>query len=266
MLPFFPIFAIFDVYMLRFGKDKNNNFLMHSYSDRSGMIIGFGAGNSWEKYYIFKKLDKIDTKRFYSEQGMFGIINEKGEKITPPMFSEMAPFSDGIAEVKVQGKKGMIDEDGNFIIPAEYEVLERHWRETPVTYWASKEGKFGILDKEGKELVPFIYDKVETHYSEFYKLYKGDKVGIYVPFEVHIPPVYSDLAGYNISAKRLLMLRENQPYIVDFNGNEYKTFSEKYKMFQLFPEPQRQDIEGVYYEKQVYYPKLDTRKKIEFAE
>lgn len=144
--------------------------------------------------------------------------------------------------------------------------MEKHRRGTPVTYWASKEGKIGILDKGGRVLVPFIYDRIETYYSEFYKLYKGDKVGIYVPFEVHIPPVYSELVGWKIKAKRLLMLKGKTPCIVDFNGYEYETFSEKYKMFQLFPEPQRQDIEGVYYEKKVYYPNYDTRKKIEFVE
>lgn len=260
IIPFFPILMKTDIYVKRFGKDKFNNLLIHTYSDRSGMLLFMAAGSTSQGYYVYKKLDQIKLKRPYFENGKYGIINEKSEKITEPIFSSLSAFEKGIARAEINGKKGIVDENGQFVIPAQYDCLEKHWGQYPTIYEASQNGKFGILSKDGKTLVPFEYEDISMHYDGIFVLHSLGKIGIYVPYEVYIPPIYTDYGAKSTFRKYLLVFQNQTPYILDFDGNQYEVLEKKYKIIDFSNSPT--DDNSIYYKNKIYTPKYETRTKV----
>ena len=86
----------------------------------------------------------------------------------PLIYDSVSYFSEGLANVKVNGKVGFIDKTGRFVIPLLYDNAS-----------AFKEGlaivqinyKNGLVDKLGKIIVPPIYDKVGIfHWLLYYKI------------------------------------------------------------------------------------------------
>lgn len=60
-------------------------------------------------------------------------------------------------EVMVQDRWGVIDSDGNIIVPIVYDSVSVN---TPNLYRVEKDGKTGIIDGKGEILFPFIYNKL----------------------------------------------------------------------------------------------------------
>lgn len=54
------------------------------------------------------------------KDGKVGFVNNKGQMITPFMFSGRGRFSDGFTAVRPEGKWGYLNEDGKLVIPASY--------------------------------------------------------------------------------------------------------------------------------------------------
>ena len=46
------------------------------------------------------------------KDGKYGYINEKGEVVIQPKYEFANQFYDGLASVKIEGKKGFIDKGG----------------------------------------------------------------------------------------------------------------------------------------------------------
>lgn len=236
---------------------------MHQYYDNTGAILFVGAGHSGKYIDVYQKLKKYLHPYFYAKQGKYGLINAQGDTLTPPIFNEYLPFSDGVAKIEIENKKGVIGEMGNVIIPAKYDFLEQGWKQSSDTYYVSRAGNFGILSKENRELVPFVYENIAPHYDFFYKLYKNNKVGIYIPkTNIHIPAIYDELKSENTEYQSFLVFKEGIPYIVDYYGYEYESQSNDAFNFSIVPQPQSK--EAVYFEGKYYFPKLETGKKVIF--
>lgn len=261
VIPFFPIFARFDIHILRFGKDESGNLLVNVYYDNSGMILLFGAGNSGSYYYTYKKLDQVQLTRPYFENGKYGIQNKQGQKVTAPIFSYLSVFENGQADIEINGKYGIIDEEGNFIIPALYSslFLSKRWNR-PDVYIASKGKKYGILDKQGKELVPFKYDNIEG--DDFFRLYLGNKLGIYVPHQVHIPAIYDSYYGKASDDSFILVFKGEEGYMVDYNGYEYQTESTPFNLFRDFFNYSLKDKNEVQRKNIIYKPNYKIKRKL----
>lgn len=106
-------------------------------------------------------------------------------------FSEVFEFHDSLAIVKGGSYYGVIDRNGNLVIPCEYNNLERCGK---VFYAEKWRREWGVIDREGKELVPCRYDK----YEEEVTVYPEDEIIRYIE---------EDSSGYGIFFK-------------DFNGKK----------------------------------------------
>lgn len=265
VIPFFPIFARFDIYTLRFGRDKSNNLLISRYYDNSGMILLFGAGSDGSDYYTYKKLEDVKIKRPYFENDKYGILNEQGEKITPPIFSSITNFEDGKADIRIDNNVGIVDEGGNYVIPPLYSslLLSRNWK-YPDVYIASKDGKYGILDKNGKELVPFKYDAIKG--GEIFELRLGNKIGLYVPFQVHTPAIYSSTYGFTTDDNFILVFKDDTAYMVNYNGYEYETESIPYNFFKDFFDHSNKERNQIICKNFIYKPNYTKKRKLSVEE
>ena len=79
------------------------------------------ADNSIQKPYFKEGLAPIGIGVNNIFANLFGYINTKGEFVIEPQFQEANPFKNGVASVMIKDKVGMIDKNGDFIIPAVYD-------------------------------------------------------------------------------------------------------------------------------------------------
>lgn len=127
-----------------------------------------------------------------------GFINKTGALAIPLIFQNANSFSEGLAQVKKNGKWGYINKTGTMIIPAIYE------NSLPFKYGmaaVSKEVKvendiysrYGYIDKTGKQIIAFKYDEASN-------------------FRSTGPDSYT-----------AIVIRGFVPYFIDKKGNEYNT-------------------------------------------
>ena len=126
--------------------------------------------------------------------GKFGLINESGQVVRPPVFDWMAVFpSEGLRDVELDGKAGFVDVAGEVVIPLEFdfvgkfsgglapfhrsgqegfidvtgEVVLVHDFDFALSFedglaLVSLDGKFGLIDKSGNVIVSAIYDDISV--------------------------------------------------------------------------------------------------------
>ena len=104
-------------------------------------------------------------------------IEEKKEavKITPKfafyvsLYEKINEFHEGVAPVKLNGKWGYINKEGETVIPFKYDGVNIRFTE-PFDFSEGLaavllNGKWGCIDKDGKEVIPFKYDE-SFYFSE----------------------------------------------------------------------------------------------------
>ena len=94
------------------------------------------------------------------KDGFWGVINHQNETVVPFEYRQ-APRLQGWGVKKgtievYNGRYGVMDLQGRFIIPCTYRYLIWH----NGLYAARKDGKYGTLDEKGNVVHDFIYDKI----------------------------------------------------------------------------------------------------------
>jgi len=95
---------------------------------------------------------------------------------------------DGYAEVTLNRKKGLIDREGNEVIPCKYSSIRKSVVISPNGYKevffvdgllsVSLDGKWGNIDEKGKEITPLIYDDIDLYRDDrFAKVKRNGKYG-----------------------------------------------------------------------------------------
>ncbi len=69
----------------------------------------------------FTEYEERDTLISVNVRGKKGFIDEEGEMVIPPEFNNAGPFSNGLAPARKQGLFGYIDNSGKFALPPVYD-------------------------------------------------------------------------------------------------------------------------------------------------
>lgn len=121
---------------------------------------------------------KEEGPSFYKEKGKYGILDDRGRKVTAPLYREvMAPFSEGIAFVQLSdGQKGGIDEWGKLLFTVDFDSvgpyengLAEYRRRVNRFNWGVLAGAVlgGIGGSGGAdEMLPLSYDGVKRGYID----------------------------------------------------------------------------------------------------
>ncbi len=114
------------------------------YQDISGNTSFIQSG-AWEGIFVYKLNDQ------------YGFLDKSGRELTPPVYSYVAPFSDGLGRFGSGDKYGFIDRTGKVVIPAGY-TAARDFKNglAPVKV----DNKWGFIDKAGKLVIPARFDDV----------------------------------------------------------------------------------------------------------
>lgn len=150
--------------------DSNGNQLIdwQSFIDisrTSRRIIARSIDYEWNLYdFSGKKLTSVSFEYISSfcesravvkdKNGKYGFIDEDGNLISPIVFDECEPFSDGMAAVRVNDKWGFIDRNGKLVASPEYDSVQSF--EAGFAFVIKNQlGTF--IDQNGRAIFPFLF-------------------------------------------------------------------------------------------------------------
>ena len=105
------------------------------------------------------------------KNGLIGYIDESGNEIVPPVYTNIGVFGDyveGWALVEKDGLLGFIDVTGEEIVPAKYDTIGQSGNIRKGWLLVSKDGYYGFIDESGEEIVKPEYEAVENEIPQLY--------------------------------------------------------------------------------------------------
>ncbi|NJN78006.1 MAG: WG repeat-containing protein [Saprospiraceae bacterium] len=165
----------------------------------------------------------ISNKMSVQKNGKSGLINTSGEYIIKPKYEEVMYFGGDMVRVKKHGKYGYRTTEGKRAIPIKYEEIGRFYGTRAK---AKRKGKWGVIDKEGKKILKFNFEYIgeyayDNYLNDQYAPYVyGNRVGKISSWGASVPFRYDEIAD---ETKRidsdLIMFRFGKDYgAVDNNG------------------------------------------------
>lgn len=131
-----------------------------------------------------------DALAVQTDKNHIGFYRKDRKKLADPMYSEVSDFHDGFAIVKMEGKYGYIDREGQ-VIPPEYKSA-RYFKNglAPV-----KNKKWGVIDAKGMTIVPDTYDDTGPYYSDGLLAVKKDNKWGFIDTagKEIVPPTYKSV-------------------------------------------------------------------------
>ncbi|MES2773008.1 MAG: WG repeat-containing protein [Bacteroidota bacterium] len=100
---------------------------------------------------------------------LFGLVDQNEKWVVPPIYDAIkAPFIFAIMPARKKTKWGVIDKDGELIVPFLYDEIELNGESSlNMMMMARLNGKWGELDKWGKKIVKdFLYEEYQWLDSE----------------------------------------------------------------------------------------------------
>ena len=86
--------------------------------------------------------------------GFFALKNKNGKMLTEYLFSDIRPFSNGLAAVEIKEKWGFVNSNGELVIPAKFDIAFDFKDKITMVY---AEDKWLAIDKKGKiQFIPNI--------------------------------------------------------------------------------------------------------------
>lgn len=154
-------------------------------SDTVGkLLMELEKPNSW---HIWENgnISKIgfDNLKKYSngflpakKNGKWGMVNRKGEWLITPQYDAVSSFSSGLAKVSLNGKMGYVNTSGRLVIPLEYDIAGDFHIESAVVM---KAGKYFLINQKGEKVRQNAYDYMDINFTENWtKTYKDGIWGL----------------------------------------------------------------------------------------
>jgi hypothetical protein len=141
----------------------------------------------------------------------FGFINKEGELVIPLQFDMAWCFHDGITRVVVDGKTGIIDATGQFIIPPTFTHIggfgfggnhgRPFWDGLAVVRmgdWGDEDSVFGVIDKSGEFLIPLGQSRIWRRTDGFFDSEKDGLTALINMYgEVVVPHKFERISDFH---------------------------------------------------------------------
>ncbi|MDY4882659.1 MAG: WG repeat-containing protein, partial [Muribaculaceae bacterium] len=102
-----------------------------------------------------KRIAEDDARYLkFEKDGKYG-FKKDGVVVIPFKYDYAWSFSEGLAEVELDGKHGYIDKAGKEVIPFKYDIA---WGFIDGLARVKLNRKYGFIDRGGKEVIPIKYD------------------------------------------------------------------------------------------------------------
>ena len=127
---------------------------------------------------IFENVGAFDsTLTAVKRYGKWGYANGEVDLIIDYQFDYAWAFENGRAKIELDGKQGIIDLEGNVIIPAEY--LELVIRKDSLIQVTTTENKKGLLSFDKVKVLPLIFDAINEITPSVLAVKVENKTGLY---------------------------------------------------------------------------------------
>ena len=96
---------------------------------------------------------------------LWGLIDREGNYILPPTYSQIEQFAEGLALVSLHNKVGFINKKGEVVIPLVYDNGRSFSEGLTAVCIEGQSSKWGYINKDNQEVLPFKYDIAEPFYN-----------------------------------------------------------------------------------------------------
>ena len=159
------------------------------------------------------------------QNGKWAYMKQSGEMVTPFMFDNVSPFQDnGYARVGVDGKDGIINLQGEWVVEPKYDDIDyriQHFPEIDQTLVrVTSQKKDGIINIHGEEIIPCKYESFSfSLYSEGYIPARKDGKWGFITIEdkVAIPFEYDYANEFKDGVARVQV--GDEWFYIDKDGN-----------------------------------------------
>ncbi|MBP5548507.1 MAG: WG repeat-containing protein [Bacteroidales bacterium] len=125
----------------------------------------------------------------------YGYINKKNELVIPAEFEYAMTFQEGYAVVKKYDRFGMIDKNGNEVVPCKYlEITGMNDGRFFAVDAASENA--AMFDNRFKQLTGFIYERIISYNEGFYTVQRKGKVTFLDVKGKERFGMYDDVSGF----------------------------------------------------------------------
>lgn len=135
-----------------------------------GLIDSFGK---WVIEPTYQDMGQVATWIAFQKGKAWGFLNQKNKVVLQPVYEFAESFDGGLAIVTSLGKKGVIDNQGNFVIVPQFEDIKRL---DAKRYQVFTGMKYGVFSAKGQQLVPTNYTQIRTFNQDFLLLTNDEEV------------------------------------------------------------------------------------------
>jgi len=160
---------------LDFTLKRRINFLLtgNSKFENNESYNFSGFANSLKCANVYESVGSYyEGLAWVKKNGKFGIIDEAGGEVVPPLYDNAIFFQEGMAQVKYMDKWGFIDKSGKEVIPVKYESAGAF---SEGLANVRLNGKWGFIDKSGNIVIPIMYDNASRFSEGKASVRTGDK-------------------------------------------------------------------------------------------
>lgn len=129
----------------------------------------------WKECEGISVVECIEEKKTKEKIRFYQFLTGEKKFINRLRYENASCFEDGTARVKNNGLWGLIDNNGNEVIPIIYKQV---FRLSNKLFQVSNSNLWGIINSENKVIVPVIYDYVFPPMNEYVVVRQKNKYGI----------------------------------------------------------------------------------------
>ncbi|MES2734384.1 MAG: WG repeat-containing protein [Bacteroidota bacterium] len=173
--------------------------------------------NNQKFSYEFEDVRAVNEVLYsYQLEGKRGLMTEKGEIITPPVYERIAPITGDLTVVQMNRKYGVIDKTGQTILSNDYDNI---LIDSLTALIQTKNGaKIGVYNKLGKQIIPIRHDAVRVQPDGTLVINLGGKWGTTDTKGSSIIPIQYQFIGDFSFGKARAKLQEGMG-VIDTKGN-----------------------------------------------
>ena len=148
--------------------------------------------------------------------GKLGFVDKSGKVVVPLKYDWVGSFSEGLAAVRLNGKLGFVDKSGTEVVPLKYDGA-RDFHEGFARVRLN--GRFGYIDMSGNEVVPLKYGNAEDFHEGLARVLLNGKFGFIDKSGTEVVPLkYVD--AWNFHEGLAAVGLKGKWGVIDMSGNE----------------------------------------------
>lgn len=144
--------------------------------------------------------NRMPLPKINEKTGKWG-YTQYAKNVIEYKFDDADHFSFGLARVNINGRWGYINNQGEEIIPPQYDLSEKFFREhfheaDNLFAMVGINGKWGMINPKGTEIIPLLYDSIKMITAGRVNVYLNGKYGYgtYTADEGIISPLYDNIS------------------------------------------------------------------------